>query len=483
MAYPALTWPSWNHCDVRDGWLECATHDEWSRVAPVSHELRAVLGSNALRCVLLRDGALHCRAIEPAVASALDVAHAPLRHAPWASALAQARAEPPIATDVVDASADANRVSWLLRDGSWWTASAIAARSENSARPGVTIARVADEAGFFVGLASTIDESCAWTTVGDVYCSRRSQDAPRWVLRGAIEVASGPLHTCALLRNDLVKCWGDPGFGRLGRSTPSDWRADVVRIEGRVRAASAGWAHTCAILDDGSVRCWGLRAFEVDQRAPLEFVGAQLRSQPTPVEIAIPRDATMMTTLGTSTCAKTGASRWCWRGADGANLLRVSDATFARARAAAVEPLPVFPDDEDTIASCSGADYRCLLLRGGEVQCTSPSCTRPIHGMPECALVPEKVPNLPGAMVGMTCGGGHACAWNASGELYCWGNNTFAQRASERDRDVEAAQRVDVTFERGGRSRDVYAVSSLLGNIQRNSARVSRMEGAPPPLE
>ena len=89
--------------------------------------------------------------------------------------------------------------------------------------------------------------------------------------RNAVAVTSGFNHTCALLDNQTVKCWGGNGLGQLGQGDTSH-RGDANNELGiqllavnlgtgrTVRGVSAGRAHTCALLDDGSIRCWGNNA-------------------------------------------------------------------------------------------------------------------------------------------------------------------------------------------------------------------------------
>lgn len=75
---------------------------------------------------------------------------------------------------------------------------------------------------------------------------------------GVAQVAAGGAHTCVLLRNSTVKCWGMNSSGQLGdgtiegrhRPTPVPGLTSVVEI-------AAGAVHTCALLEDGTVRCWG----------------------------------------------------------------------------------------------------------------------------------------------------------------------------------------------------------------------------------
>lgn len=86
--------------------------------------------------------------------------------------------------------------------------------------------------------------------------------------RTASAIAAGEAHTCAILDNGAVRCWGFGGNGRLGTggtdsvgNDPGETPASVPPVDlgpGRLgRALSVGFSHTCALLDDASIRCWG----------------------------------------------------------------------------------------------------------------------------------------------------------------------------------------------------------------------------------
>jgi alpha-tubulin suppressor-like RCC1 family protein len=87
--------------------------------------------------------------------------------------------------------------------------------------------------------------------------------------RTAKAIAAGSLHTCAILDNNTVRCWGRNGDGELGYGNVTNvGDRDIPASAGPVdlgagrtaKAIAAGVAQTCAILDNGSVRCWGLGA-------------------------------------------------------------------------------------------------------------------------------------------------------------------------------------------------------------------------------
>jgi alpha-tubulin suppressor-like RCC1 family protein len=86
--------------------------------------------------------------------------------------------------------------------------------------------------------------------------------------RTALAVAAGEQHTCALLDDGSVKCWGYNSYGQLGQgdtvtrgisaSTIGDQLPPVALGTGRTaKSIAAGTYLTCAILDDDSLKCWG----------------------------------------------------------------------------------------------------------------------------------------------------------------------------------------------------------------------------------
>ena len=75
----------------------------------------------------------------------------------------------------------------------------------------------------------------------------------------AKQVTTGINHSCALLTNGAVRCWGSNQYGQLGTGNTNN-ATRPVGVAGLPRPAlaiSAGGYHTCAKLDDGSIRCWG----------------------------------------------------------------------------------------------------------------------------------------------------------------------------------------------------------------------------------
>lgn len=95
-----------------------------------------------------------------------------------------------------------------------------------------------------------------------MYSSLPDGDRPRAVKLGrpAIDLAAGYTHTCALLEDKSVRCWGDNRRKQLGvttRVTKSLSPKPVVGLGGPVTMIAAGEYWTCALLENSTVKCWG----------------------------------------------------------------------------------------------------------------------------------------------------------------------------------------------------------------------------------
>jgi len=82
--------------------------------------------------------------------------------------------------------------------------------------------------------------------------------------RTATAIAAGNFHTCAILDNSSIKCWGLNDSGQLGIGDTNNrvyLGDDLPAVDlgaGRTaRGIAAGDSHTCAMLDNTSIKCWG----------------------------------------------------------------------------------------------------------------------------------------------------------------------------------------------------------------------------------
>lgn len=139
----------------------------------------------------------------------------------------------------------------------------------------------------------------------------------------AIGITTGELHSCALLDNHRMKCWGDNGYGQLGygdarsRGNSLEEMGDALPFvdlgqNRTVTKIAAGRYATCAILDDGSLKCWGWSGLNGhfpsdigdapnemgDNLKPLDFGNRKV------IDVAVGDEIS---------CAVTDdSSAWCW---------------------------------------------------------------------------------------------------------------------------------------------------------------------------
>lgn len=78
-----------------------------------------------------------------------------------------------------------------------------------------------------------------------------------------IKIATATHHACVLLSDGTLRCWGEAIHGQLGYGNTTDVTVEdapqqpPVDVGGKVIDVSAGMRHTCVVLDNGDVRCFG----------------------------------------------------------------------------------------------------------------------------------------------------------------------------------------------------------------------------------
>lgn len=228
-----------------------------------------------------------------------------------------------------------------------------------------------------------------------------AQDLPK-----ATAVSTGAGHTCALLSNAAVKCWGSNEKGQLGDGTNTR-RLTAVSVQGLAGATgvSAGWRLSCASLADGTVRCWG--ANDLGQLGDGTTTG---RSSPVAVQSLT--GVVAVSAGGSSACAlladRTVA---CWgdnaRGELG-NGTRVSSRT----------PVAV-PGLTDITAISMGDQHACALHSNRTVSCWGWSGRLgPVENAGD-RLSPTLVPGLTDA-VSVGADPYRSCALTTRGVAECW---------------------------------------------------------------
>ena len=169
-------------------------------------------------------------------------------------------------------------------------------------------------------------------------------DTPPVELNDTVRAAAGAQHTCALLDDGTVWCWGHNNRYQIDTTdtvvrqpvvvpgvTGIDTSSPYTRI-----AIDAGNLHTCAIRNDRTVVCWGSNAF-----GQLGDGNVAMRSGP--VDVMGVDDALELDTGANHSCIiREGGSVWCW-GDNSAG--QVGDGSASARRPAPVRVLPPTLDE------------------------------------------------------------------------------------------------------------------------------------------
>ncbi len=220
-------------------------------------------------------------------------------------------------------------------------------------------------------------------------------------------------HSCALLSDGRIKCWGVNDYGQLGNGSTAEYGiptpVDVKGISTATQIA-AGGDHSCALLSDGTVRCWGWNEYG-------QLGDGTTDNSPTPVEVNGISTAIQIAAGGAHTCAVLFEGKVeCW----GVHTGQLGDGTTDNS------PMPVEVKGIST-ASQIATGGRCILLSDGEVECWGYNNWGQLgNGTTEDSPTPVEATGIWTA-TGVAAGGNHTCARLSGGKVECWGANTHGQ--------------------------------------------------------
>ncbi|MCK5322096.1 MAG: hypothetical protein KAJ47_02430, partial [Candidatus Aenigmarchaeota archaeon] len=230
----------------------------------------------------------------------------------------------------------------------------------------------------FVNISAGNHHTCGLLSNGSAMCWGRDSDgqlgdgnddqadeySPVFVDIGYIfsSISNGEDHTCGILSNGSVMCWGRDSNGQLGDGNDDqvdEYSPVFVDTEYTFSSISAGQYHTCGILINGSAMCWGWDFFGVlgdgDDDQADEYSPVFVDTEYTFSSISI----------GTvQACGVlTNGSAMCW-GYDFYGTLGDGDDDQA------TEYSPVFVDTSYTFSSISVMlHHSCGVLTNGSAMC------------------------------------------------------------------------------------------------------------------
>ena len=248
----------------------------------------------------------------------------------------------------------------------------------------------------------------------------------------ATAVATGLHHTCILLFDGSVRCWGASAGGKLGNGAMENLGDDgsvsdvpLTDVGVAVRALALGDYHSCALLQTDNVRCWGQAANGALGYGNNEGIGDD-ESPSAAGDVPVGGVVRQISLGEIFSCARLeGGKIRCWGlNGDGqlghANEMDVGD-----------DETPASVGDIDlggtAVSIAAGGSHVCAVMEMGKLRCWGHGDNGELGYGSFLDVGDDETPSdagdiaLVGAVVQVSAGHAHTCARLNSGAVKCWG--------------------------------------------------------------
>ncbi|MFU8806044.1 MAG: RCC1 domain-containing protein, partial [Bradymonadaceae bacterium] len=227
-------------------------------------------------------------------------------------------------------------------------------------------------------------------------------------------------HSCMVLIDGTLRCWGANRSGQLGDGSTSN-RSTAIRVPNFLTATSLalGFEHTCVLLDDGEVHCWGYnnRGQLGDGSTANSPEALLVEGLPEIVNIAAGQSHTCAVTVD--------GELYCW-GLNGAG--QIGDGTTDERH----EPTLVESLGDEVVQVVAGMAHTCARIKDGTIRCWGQNDAGQLG---DASNSPRSTPvplfGLQDSVKDLALGSEHSCALLDTNEVICWGNNLYGQLGND----------------------------------------------------
>ncbi len=246
----------------------------------------------------------------------------------------------------------------------------------------------------------------------------------------AVEVSSGSTHhSCAVMTDGSMQCWGEDYYGQNGHGSGGGWHGgdatpvQVTMPTGRTAQTVAnGFHHSCAVMDDGSLYCWG------DNRVGQLGLGTTSERENVPTSVTLPDNRSVIAVTGgfDSSCIILNDSTGMCTGLNQDGQLGNGNTT----NYTSFTPITVLPANSNLAAISIGVRHTCGLLDNGSVYCWGWGDDGQLgDGNTETMNSSAVKVDFPAGRTAIAIDAGmmHTCAILDDNSAMCWGDNEYGQ--------------------------------------------------------
>ncbi len=249
------------------------------------------------------------------------------------------------------------------------------------------------------------------------------------------QVATGNRHTCAVTENGNLYCFGNNSFGQigvgsiLGDSGSDFYLPTLIDIGNKVKKVSAGYAHTCVILINGNLKCFGWNGYNVLGQPTNGNIGDNETPSSLP-EISFGENVIQVTTGWQFTCVLVESGRVKCFGNNQLGQLGLGTQSF-NMKNALQTPFLNFP--KKVIEIASSYVHTCAILEDFSVYCFGKNQLGQLGLGHTMNIGDDEEASFGGPLpfdypvIKVALGGTHSCALLSNEAIKCWGENNFNQ--------------------------------------------------------
>jgi alpha-tubulin suppressor-like RCC1 family protein len=230
-----------------------------------------------------------------------------------------------------------------------------------------------------------------------------------------INISISGIGGCVTMENSTARCWGDGAYGRLGNGTTNSSRSPIVvqSLGGLISQIETNSTHTCVLMEDTSVKCWGFNSTG-------QLGDGTYNNSLTPVQVTNLIDVKKISLGSSHSCALLNSGHvQCW----GSNIQgQLGNGTFV----SSTTPVNVqgLADVKDIY---SGLNHNCASLNNGQFKCWGGNTygqlgigNKTNQNLPQFIVGISNVLSYSSQLQ-------HSCAIDIDGKAYCWGSNNAGQ--------------------------------------------------------